>query len=103
MSDDHADSDQENYDHADPAHAGGLHHVELCVADLDAAVDFWGWLLTELGYEAKTSGRTDVPGFADRRPSPSRRPVSPTARSSASRRASTTSPSTPRLVTRSTN
>lgn len=31
--------------------AGLLHHVELCTADLDAAIDFWGWLLGELGYE----------------------------------------------------
>ena len=65
VSDEHADSDQKNADHADPAHAGGLHHVELCVADLDAAVDFWGWLLTELDYETKnewTNGRSWVRG-----------------------------------------
>jgi catechol 2,3-dioxygenase-like lactoylglutathione lyase family enzyme len=29
---------------------GGLHHVELWVADLDAAVASWGWLLGELGW-----------------------------------------------------
>lgn len=32
-------------------HAGLLHHVELYRSDLAAAVDFWGWLLGELGYE----------------------------------------------------
>jgi len=42
-----------DHDHADPAYAGQLHHVELYAADLDAAVDFWGWLLAELGYEPK--------------------------------------------------
>jgi len=41
------------YDHADPAHAGALHHVELCTDDLPTALDFWDWLLTELGYEEK--------------------------------------------------
>ncbi|MEL6892572.1 MAG: VOC family protein [Actinomycetota bacterium] len=30
---------------------GSLHHVEIWVTDLDAAVATWGWLLTELGYE----------------------------------------------------
>ncbi|MFC7142652.1 VOC family protein [Halosimplex aquaticum] len=40
-------------DHADPECAGQLHHVELCAADLDAAVDFWDWLLGELGYDRK--------------------------------------------------
>ena len=29
----------------------GLNHVELYVADLSRSVDFWGWLLPELGYE----------------------------------------------------
>jgi len=29
---------------------GGLHHVEVRVADLDTAVRAWGWLLGELGY-----------------------------------------------------
>lgn len=43
----------DDYDHADPAHAGSLHHVELAAADLDAAVPFWDWLLGELGYERK--------------------------------------------------
>jgi catechol 2,3-dioxygenase-like lactoylglutathione lyase family enzyme len=53
------------YDHADPAHAGQLHHVELSVSDLDASVDFWGWLLSELGYEPKDEwdgGRSWVSG-----------------------------------------
>lgn len=40
-------------DHADSAHAGGLHHVELYASDLEASIDFWGWLLGELGYERK--------------------------------------------------
>jgi catechol 2,3-dioxygenase-like lactoylglutathione lyase family enzyme len=43
----------DDHDHADPTQAGGLHHVELCAADLPAAVDFWGWLLSELGYAPK--------------------------------------------------
>jgi catechol 2,3-dioxygenase-like lactoylglutathione lyase family enzyme len=30
--------------------AGGLHHVELWVPDLDRAIAQWGWLLAELGY-----------------------------------------------------
>lgn len=29
---------------------GQLHHVELYVSDLDRSVQFWGWLLEELGY-----------------------------------------------------
>lgn len=29
---------------------GALHHLELWVADLEAAVRSWGWLLTSLGY-----------------------------------------------------
>ncbi|TMW72882.1 VOC family protein [Alteribacter natronophilus] len=31
--------------------AGALHHIELYVSDLDRSVQFWGWLLEELGYE----------------------------------------------------
>lgn len=46
------------HDHADPAHAGAIHHLELYAADIDAAVEFWGWLLGELGYEPKN----DWPG-----------------------------------------
>lgn len=52
-------------DHADPAAAGQLHHLELAAADLDTAVDFWGWLLGELGYEPKNDrdgGRSWVNG-----------------------------------------
>jgi len=30
---------------------GGLHHVELYVADLELARDFWPWWLGELGWE----------------------------------------------------
>jgi len=46
-------TDSDDFDHADPDRAGRLHHVELCVADLDPAVDFWDWLLGELGYRPK--------------------------------------------------
>ncbi|PPA69742.1 VOC family protein [Jeotgalibacillus proteolyticus] len=28
-----------------------IHHVELYVADLAKSKDYWGWLLSELGYE----------------------------------------------------
>jgi catechol 2,3-dioxygenase-like lactoylglutathione lyase family enzyme len=30
---------------------GGLHHVEINVSNLERSVEFWGWLLPELGYE----------------------------------------------------
>ncbi len=30
---------------------GGLHHVEINVSDLERSMEFWGWLLPELGYE----------------------------------------------------
>lgn len=30
--------------------AGGIHHVELWVPDLDRSESSWGWLLGELGY-----------------------------------------------------
>lgn len=43
----------DDFDHADPDHAGALHHVELSAADLDASVGFWDWLLGELDYEPK--------------------------------------------------
>ena len=29
----------------------GIHHIEIYVSNLKKSVDFWGWLLTELGYE----------------------------------------------------
>ena len=32
---------------------GHLHHLELYVSDLAVAVDFWGWLLTDLGWECR--------------------------------------------------
>lgn len=54
-----------DFDHADPEHAGGLHHVELYASDLEASVDFWGWLLSELGYEPKNDwdgGRSWING-----------------------------------------
>ncbi|MDF2787275.1 MAG: hypothetical protein K0S80_373 [Neobacillus sp.] len=28
-----------------------LHHVEIYVSNLEKSVEFWSWLLTELGYE----------------------------------------------------
>ena len=30
---------------------GTLHHVELYVSDLERSLEFWRWLLGELGYE----------------------------------------------------
>lgn len=30
---------------------GGLHHVEIYVSNLQHSTDFWGWFLSELGYE----------------------------------------------------
>ncbi len=30
---------------------GLIHHIELYVSDLNRSMDFWGWLLEELGYE----------------------------------------------------
>lgn len=33
------------------AEIGALHHVELRTSDLAAAIEAWGWLLGELGYE----------------------------------------------------
>ncbi|MFB6194010.1 MAG: VOC family protein [Halobaculum sp.] len=40
-------------DHADPAHAGRLHHVEWVVGDYESCVDFYDWFLGRLGYEIK--------------------------------------------------
>lgn len=54
-----------SYTHGDPDHAGQLHHVELCASDLERSIDFWDWLLGELGYEQKDdweSGRSWVTG-----------------------------------------
>lgn len=28
-----------------------LHHVEIYISNLEKSVEFWSWLLTELGYE----------------------------------------------------
>lgn len=30
---------------------GMIHHIEIYVSNLAASVEFWGWLLKELGYE----------------------------------------------------
>ncbi|MER2294756.1 MAG: VOC family protein [Desemzia incerta] len=30
---------------------GLIHHIEIYVANLKDSIDFWGWLLEELGYE----------------------------------------------------
>ncbi len=40
-----------SYNHGDPDQAGNLHHVELCASTLERSIGFWGWLLSELGYE----------------------------------------------------
>jgi catechol 2,3-dioxygenase-like lactoylglutathione lyase family enzyme len=32
--------------------ARGLNHVEINVSNLEASIDFWGWLLPLLGFEA---------------------------------------------------
>ncbi|MFW5911644.1 MAG: VOC family protein [Halolamina sp.] len=53
------------HDHADPDHAGAIHHLELYASDIAASVRFWGWLLGELGYEPKNDwegGRSWVNG-----------------------------------------
>lgn len=53
------------YTHGNPDHSGHLHHIELCTSDLDASVDFWKWLLGELGYEPKNEwdgGRSWIKG-----------------------------------------
>jgi catechol 2,3-dioxygenase-like lactoylglutathione lyase family enzyme len=42
-----------------------LHHVELYVSDLAASLEFWDWLLGELGYEPYQSwseGRSYIHG-----------------------------------------
>ncbi|WP_436345933.1 VOC family protein [Natronorubrum sp. FCH18a] len=52
-------------DHADSAHTGRLHHVELYASDLETSVEFWDWLLAELGYERKNEwdgGRSWING-----------------------------------------
>ncbi|UPV77156.1 VOC family protein (plasmid) [Halorussus limi] len=54
-----------NYDHGNPEFKGHLHHIELCTSDLEASVDFWAWLLDELGYELKNEwddGRSWIKG-----------------------------------------
>ncbi|TLS35363.1 VOC family protein [Pseudalkalibacillus caeni] len=33
------------------AKTGVVHHIELYVSDLERSSVFWGWLLSELGYE----------------------------------------------------
>ena len=53
------------YDHADPDCAGQLHHVELYASDIDTSIDFWDWLLGDLGYEPKNEwdgGRSWING-----------------------------------------
>lgn len=34
---------------------GSLSHVEIYVSDLEKSSDFWGWLLTQLGYQPHQS------------------------------------------------
>ncbi|MEN1969058.1 VOC family protein [Lentibacillus sp. N15] len=31
---------------------GLLHHIEIYVSDLNRSIEFWGWFLEELGYNA---------------------------------------------------
>lgn len=31
---------------------GLIHHLEIYVSNLEQSISFWGWLLTELGYES---------------------------------------------------
>lgn len=31
---------------------GLIHHIEIYVSNLDKSVEFWGWFLEELGYDA---------------------------------------------------
>ena len=31
---------------------GLIHHIEINVSDLKKSVSFWGWFLTEIGYES---------------------------------------------------
>ena len=53
------------HDHADPEHAGAIHHLELYASDLDDSLPFWDWLLGELGYRPKNDwdgGRSWVNG-----------------------------------------
>ena len=53
------------HDHADPDHAGAIHHLELYASDIDASLPFWDWLLGELGYEPKndwSGGRSWING-----------------------------------------
>lgn len=35
------------------AKTGTLHHIEIYVSDLNATKQFWGWLLTEIGYKQR--------------------------------------------------
>jgi catechol 2,3-dioxygenase-like lactoylglutathione lyase family enzyme len=43
-----------DHDHANPEHAGQLHHIEVYASDLEVSVDFWNWLLANhLGYDLK--------------------------------------------------
>lgn len=66
-----------DYDHADPSRAGHLYHVELYASGLDASVEFWGWLLGELGYEPKNDETAGARGSTGRRTSCSYGPTTP--------------------------
>lgn len=44
---------------------GQLHHVELYASDLETSLEFWEWLLDELGYDLKNDwerGRSWING-----------------------------------------
>lgn len=53
------------HDHADPDHAGAIHHLELATGDLESATPFWEWLLTTLGYTRKNDWETGRSWIAD--------------------------------------
>lgn len=41
---------------------GLLHHIELYVSDLNRTVNFWSWLLEELGYTFFKNGKVGKVG-----------------------------------------
>ncbi|ELZ09916.1 glyoxalase/bleomycin resistance protein/dioxygenase [Halovivax asiaticus JCM 14624] len=62
---DASDTATEDGRHSDPDRAGQLHHLELYASNLEASIDFWGWLLGELGYERQNDwagGRSWING-----------------------------------------
>lgn len=39
---------------------GQVHHIELYVKNLEESLDFWGWILEELGYEVYQSWENGI-------------------------------------------